>query len=100
MWDLWWTCGNGTVSFLRVLRFSPVSFIPPVLHYTEKRKKLSIFITGLHNKPQGCGAYVASAVGPFTTKKKRARQTASRSSLLYSHRPFSCFHVRESDPVT
>jgi hypothetical protein len=29
-----------------------------------------IFITGLHNKPQGCGASVASAVGPFTTKKK------------------------------
>jgi hypothetical protein len=24
--------------FLRVLRFSPVNFIPPVLHYTEKRK--------------------------------------------------------------
>jgi hypothetical protein len=25
--------------FSRVLRFSPVSFIPPVLHYKEKRKK-------------------------------------------------------------
>ena len=25
--------------FLRVLRFSPISVIPPVLHYTEKRKK-------------------------------------------------------------
>jgi hypothetical protein len=24
--------------FPRVLRFSPVSFIPPVLHYLEKRK--------------------------------------------------------------
>jgi hypothetical protein len=23
----------------------------------------------LHNKPQGCGASVASAAGPFTTKK-------------------------------
>jgi hypothetical protein len=31
----------------------------------EKRKKLIIFITGLHNKPQGCGASVASAAGPF-----------------------------------
>jgi hypothetical protein len=29
-----------------------------------------IFIIGLHNKPQGCGASVASAAGPFTTKKK------------------------------
>jgi hypothetical protein len=33
-----------------------------------KTKKLIIFITGLHNKPQGCGASVASAAGPFTTK--------------------------------
>jgi hypothetical protein len=55
--------------FLRVLRFSPLSFIPPVLHYTEERKKLIIFITGLHNKPQGCGASVVSAAGLFTTRK-------------------------------
>jgi hypothetical protein len=40
-----------------------------VLHYLEKWKNLVIFITGLHNKPQGCGASVASAAGPFTTKK-------------------------------
>jgi hypothetical protein len=52
--------------FPRVLLFFPVSFIPPVLHYTKK--KLIIFITGLHNKPQGCGAPIASAAGPFTTK--------------------------------
>jgi hypothetical protein len=38
--------------FPRVLRLSHVNFIPPVLHYTEKRKKkLLIFITGLHNTP-------------------------------------------------
>jgi hypothetical protein len=41
--------------FPRVLRFPPVNFIPPVLHYLEKLKKLIIFlfifITGLHNKP-------------------------------------------------
>jgi hypothetical protein len=36
--------------FLRVHRFSPVNFIPPVLYYMDKRKTL-IFITGLHNKP-------------------------------------------------
>jgi hypothetical protein len=29
-----------------------------------------IFITGLHKKPQSCGASVASAMGPFATKKK------------------------------
>jgi hypothetical protein len=28
-----------------------------------------ILITELHNKPQGCGASVASAAGPFTAKK-------------------------------
>jgi hypothetical protein len=56
--------------FSRVLRFSPVNFIPPVFHYKEKRKKLIIFITGLHNKPQGCGASVASAAGPFPKKKR------------------------------
>jgi hypothetical protein len=54
--------------FPRVLRFSAVNFIPLVLHYKEKRKQLNIFITGLHNKPQGCGASVASAAGPFTKK--------------------------------
>jgi hypothetical protein len=40
----------------------------------EKGQKIIIiiviFIIGLHNKPQGCGASVASAAGPFTTKKK------------------------------
>jgi hypothetical protein len=29
-----------------------------------------IFVTGLHNKPQGCSASVASAAGPFTTNKR------------------------------
>jgi hypothetical protein len=29
-----------------------------------------IFITGLHKKPQGCGASIASAARPFSTKKK------------------------------
>jgi hypothetical protein len=43
----------------------PVNFIPPVLHYKEKWKRPIIFITGLHNKPQGCGASAASAAGPL-----------------------------------
>jgi hypothetical protein len=29
---------------------------------------LIIFITGFHNKPQGCGVSVASAAGPFNLK--------------------------------
>jgi hypothetical protein len=36
----------------------------------KNEKKLIIFITRLHNKAQGCDASVASAAGPFTTKKK------------------------------
>jgi hypothetical protein len=55
--------------FPRVLRFSPVNFISPLLHYLRKSKKLIIFITGLHNKPQGCGASVASAAASFTQEK-------------------------------
>jgi hypothetical protein len=75
MWDLWWTKWHWDRFFPPVLRFSPVSFIPPVLHYLEKRKKkLIIFITGLHNKPQGCGASVASAAGPFTTKENTVKE--------------------------
>jgi hypothetical protein len=35
----------------RVLRFSPVNLIPPVLHYKDNEKKTIIFITRLHNKP-------------------------------------------------
>jgi hypothetical protein len=34
----------------------------------KNKKKLTTFIRGLHNKPQGCGASVASAAGPFITK--------------------------------
>jgi hypothetical protein len=30
--------------FPRVLRFSPVSFIPPLLYYLEKLKNLNIFL--------------------------------------------------------
>ena len=32
-------------------------------------KQLIIFMIGLHNKPQGCGASVVSAAGPLSTKK-------------------------------
>jgi hypothetical protein len=28
-----------------------------------------IFTTGLHNKPSGCGASIASAAGPFRNRK-------------------------------
>ena len=56
--------------------FSPsTSVFPCQFHFTGaplhgKTKKKIIFFTGLHNRPQGCVASVASAAGPFTTKKK------------------------------
>jgi hypothetical protein len=56
--------GTGTGFSPRVLRFSPVNFIPLVLHYMKKHL-IIIFITGLHSKPQGCCASVASAAGPL-----------------------------------
>jgi hypothetical protein len=61
---LWWTKWHWDRLFL-------VNFIPLVLHYKEKLKKLIIFIIWLQNKPQACGASVASAAGPFTTTKKK-----------------------------
>ena len=54
--------GTGTGFRPRVLRFSPL------LGKTEK----ITFITGFHNMPQGCGAFVASAAEPFTLKKIHA----------------------------
>jgi hypothetical protein len=56
--------------------FSPGSLVFPCqFHSTgaplpgkgQKVIIIIIFITGLHNKPQGCSASVASAAGPFTT---------------------------------
>jgi hypothetical protein len=59
--------------FPRVLRFSPCQFHStgaPLLGKGQKIIIIFIFIIGLHNKPHGCGASVASAAGPFTIKKK------------------------------
>jgi hypothetical protein len=47
-----------------------------------KTKKLIIFITGLHNKPQGCGTSVASAAVSFTTKKKVTRRNFDTNGTL------------------
>jgi hypothetical protein len=58
--------------------FSPsTSVFPCQFHSTgspligKGQKIIFIFIIGLHNKPHGCGASVASAAGPFTTKTKK-----------------------------
>jgi phage-related protein len=60
--------------FPRVVRFSRQfhSTGAPLLGKGQKIIMIIfIFIIGLHNKPHGCNASVASAVGPFTTKKKK-----------------------------
>jgi hypothetical protein len=52
----------------------------------EKRKKILIIcITELHNKPQGCGASVASAAGSFTTKKLIAFNFSSNQAQILIH---------------
>jgi hypothetical protein len=53
--------------FPRVRRFSPVNFIPLVFHYLEKFKKNNYLSRHLYHN--GFGASVASAAGPFSTKK-------------------------------
>jgi hypothetical protein len=59
--------------------FSPSSSVFPCQFHSTgasllgKEQKIIIiliFIIGLHNKPQGCGASVASAAGSFPLKKK------------------------------
>jgi hypothetical protein len=55
-------------AFPRVLRFSPASLLGK--GQTIIIIIIFIFITGLHNKPQGCGKSVASAGGPSPLKKK------------------------------
>jgi hypothetical protein len=65
--------------------FSPSTSVFPCQFHSigapshgKTRKKLITFITGLHNKPQGCGASVASAAGPFTTEKRDTRQFSDK----------------------
>jgi hypothetical protein len=50
----------------------------------KKEKKKTIFITGLHNKPQGCGASVASAAGPFRKKKAHSLLREVQTQSLYT----------------
>jgi hypothetical protein len=75
MWDLWWTKWHWDRFFPEYFGFTPsVSFHRYSITWkNEKRKPIITFffivIVGLHNKPYVCGASIASAAGPFTTKK-------------------------------
>jgi hypothetical protein len=91
--------------FPRVLRF-PCQFHStgaPLLGKGQKITIIFIFITGFHNKPQGCGASVASAARPFTTKKKRHRRLASGLSEWLPYKTIMAVRGRqilESGPVS
>jgi hypothetical protein len=68
--------------------FSPnTSVFPCQFHSTcaplheKKTIKLIIFITVLYNETHGCGASVASAAGPFTTKKRTPSARSYRKSV-------------------
>jgi hypothetical protein len=61
--------------FPRVLRFSPVNFIPPVPHYKEKQKKLLSSSQDCTVSLQGYGASVASAAGPSPPPPKKIYKT-------------------------
>jgi hypothetical protein len=76
--------GTGT-GFFPSAWFSPVNCIAPVLHYKKKTKKLIIFIAGLHNKPQGCGASIALLRGPHKKEKYHtyAENSWFRRAMLY-----------------
>jgi hypothetical protein len=52
---------------------------------TRQNLKKLIVITRLHNKPQGCGASVASAVGPFTIKIKINNTVSTRPCNCMSY---------------
>jgi hypothetical protein len=51
----------------------------------DKKMIIVIFITGLHKKPQGCGASVASAAGPFINKKKKAHVLTLQKTRIFSN---------------
>jgi hypothetical protein len=78
MWDLWWTKWQWDRFFPEYFGFPlSISFHRCSI---KTKKKTIVFITGLHNKPQGCGASVASAAGPFSTKKKAEAKAVCVSS--------------------
>jgi hypothetical protein len=85
--------------FPRVLRFLPRQFHSTGASLLGKGQKkiiiiiiIVIFITGLHKKPQGCSASVASAEGPFSTKKK--------CQTTRCHDAEGCSHLHRHDSDT
>jgi hypothetical protein len=69
MWDLWWRKWHWDRFFPEYFGF-PLSVSFHRCSITRKdEENVIIFVTELHNNPQGCGASVASAAGPFKKNK-------------------------------
>jgi hypothetical protein len=74
--------GTGT-GFSPSTSVFPCQFRSTGVSITRKNeKKLIIFITGLHNKLQGCGASVTSAAGPFTTKRNSILKSVTNTNQI------------------
>jgi hypothetical protein len=59
--------------------FSPSTSVFPCQFHSTGAPLLG---KGLHNKPQGCGASVASTAKPFSTTKKNYNRTQEAGLLL------------------
>jgi hypothetical protein len=91
MWDLWWTKWNWERIFPEYLAF-PLSISFRRRSNTWKNEKmiifLFIFISGLHNKLQGCGTSVASAAGPISTHTHTQRGQCHIKPRILRDLPF------------
>jgi hypothetical protein len=96
MWDLWWKKWHWDRFFPEFFGFAQsVSFhrCSITRKWTKKKIIIFIFITGSHNKPQGCSASVASAAGPLTTKKlsPEVQRNLILRDLIFSQRCWRTF---------
>jgi hypothetical protein len=92
MWDLWWIKWHWDRFFPECFGFPlSISFHRCSITWKNEKKNF-IFIRGLHNKPQGCGASVAAAAGPFTSHpKKNMRCNSSESVDSEKNRTWASF---------
>jgi hypothetical protein len=100
MWDFLRIKWHWDRVYPQVLRFSICQFYSTGAPLLRRIKKLIIFlfifIIGLHNKPQGCGASVASAAGLFATKKEYIPVTLRK--VIFATNPV-CFNYMRIDTV-